>query len=92
MLKINFNTPLKKNQRDDFIHCMKNLGFVYERIIQNGEYSLLRFYGELPDISLDNFEFYIVADGKKKTDLIKFFLKSAKCEITIPFEREENKK
>ena len=89
MIKINFSTPLKRSQRNAFIHCMRDLGFVYDRINQSGEYALLRFYGELPDIKLDNFEFVIVADGQKKTDLLKFFLKSARVEITIPFEREE---
>lgn len=68
---------------------MRDLGFVYDRINQSGEYALLKFYGELPEIKLDNFEFVIVADGQKKTDLLKFFLKSARVEITIPFEREE---
>lgn len=90
MIKINFNTPLPKNQRDDFIRCMKSLGFSYERIIQSGEYSLHRFVGELPQIGSDDLiEFVICADGKNKTDLLKLFLKNVRCEIIIPFEREE---
>lgn len=48
MLKINFNTPFPHSQRDKFIHGFRELGFSYERIIQNGQYSLFRFFGEIP--------------------------------------------
>lgn len=47
-LKLNFNTPVPKNQRDKTIKALKDLGFSYNRIIQSGEYSLHRFYGRLP--------------------------------------------
>lgn len=89
MLKINFTTPLPNNTRNSFIKCMKELGFTYDRIIQPGEFSLLRFYGELPELNCNNFSFVICADGKNKTDLLEMILKSARCEITIPFKRED---
>ena len=48
MLKINFNTPFPHSQRDVFIHSFRDMGFKYERIIQNGDFSLFRFYGKIP--------------------------------------------
>lgn len=48
MVKINFNTPIPHCQRDKFIHAMRDLGFTYERIYQNGECSLHKFSGKLP--------------------------------------------
>lgn len=48
MIKINFNTPIPHCQRDKLIHAMRDLGFTYERIYQNGECSLHKFSGKLP--------------------------------------------
>lgn len=48
MVKINFNTPIPYSQRDKFIHAMRDLGFTYERIYQNGVCSLHKFSGKLP--------------------------------------------
>lgn len=47
-LKLNFNTPVPKNQRDKTIKAFRDLGLSYQRIIQSGEYSLHKFYGRLP--------------------------------------------
>lgn len=76
MVKINFNTAFPHNQRDVFIHAFRDLGFKYERIIQNGEFSLFRFFGSLPtndsktnidiivsnDTDIDNFKQMLVKD------------------------------
>ena len=51
MLKLNFNTPIPKAQRDNLIRSLKALGFSYERVYQGGVYSLHKFYGRLPTIS-----------------------------------------
>lgn len=48
MVKINFNKPFPHSQRDVFIHAFRDLGFKYERIIQNGDFALFRFFGKLP--------------------------------------------
>lgn len=56
MLKINFNSPIPYSQRDRIIRELKNLGLSYERIHQNGTYSLHRFYGRLPTISADDID------------------------------------
>ena len=47
-LKLNFNTPVPKNQRDKTIKAFRDLGLSYQRIIQSGDYSLHKFYGRLP--------------------------------------------
>lgn len=47
-LKLNFNTPIPKNQRDKVIKAFRDIGLSYQRIIQSGCYSLHKFYGRLP--------------------------------------------
>ena len=51
MLKLNFNTPLANSQQIPCIHGFKQLGFSVERIYQNGDFILYRFYGRLPTVS-----------------------------------------
>lgn len=77
MLKINFNTSFPHSQRDKFIHGFRELGFSYERIIQNGQCSLFRFFGKIPfedenktnvdvmfsnDVNIDDFKSLLVGD------------------------------
>lgn len=50
-LKLNFNTPCPKKDRCKLIKSFKDLGFSYNRVFQNGTYSLHRFYGRLPTLS-----------------------------------------
>ena len=54
MFKITFNTPVPYEQRDKVIRGLKALGLSYERIYQNGTYSLHRFYGRLPEFGEEN--------------------------------------
>jgi len=54
MLKINFKPSFPHSQRDKFIHVFRDLGFSYEQIIQNEEYSLLRFFGKIPAAEKNN--------------------------------------
>ena len=86
MVKINFNTPIPHCQRDVVIHAFKDLGFKYERIIQNGEFSLLRFFGDLPS---DNFH-KTNLDIQVSNDLDITYFKSmfvGSVEIFVYFER-----
>lgn len=50
MIKIQFDKPLPHDFRDKLIHDFRDLGFKYDRIFQNGEYALFKFYGKLPTI------------------------------------------
>lgn len=85
MVKINFNKPFPHSQRDLFIHAMRDLGFKYERVIQNGEYSLLKFFGVLPFVKDKNNIDIIVSD---LTDIDVFqSLLVKNVEIFVMFER-----
>lgn len=85
MVKINFNTPLPHSQRDAFLHSMRELGFKYDRIIQNGTYSLFKFFGHLPDTEKKSNIDVIIGDDVNievfKQLLVKDF------EIYVMFER-----
>lgn len=50
MIKIQFDQPLPHCYRDKLIYDLRDLGFKYDRIFQNGDYALFRFYGRLPTI------------------------------------------
>lgn len=86
MLRIYFNTPVPHNQRDNVIRAFKSLGFKFERVIQNGEHSIIRFYGRFPtcrspsnvDIKIDDCALSVIKDS------FDFDL----CEITFKFERK----
>lgn len=49
-LKLSFNEPFPYSKRHDIITAFKQLGLSYERIIQNGQFSIHRFYGRLPTV------------------------------------------
>ena len=58
MLKLTFNKPLPYSERQHLIHSLKKLGFKYEHIFSDGQYSKHKFSGSLingrasPDIDL----------------------------------------
>lgn len=85
MLKINFNTPFPHSQRDIFLHSMRDLGFSYDRIIQSGEYSLFKFYGELPKTDKQTNVDVIIGDDVN-INVFKQLLVN-KVEIYVMFER-----
>ena len=66
MLRINFNTPVPYSQRDKIIRGLKDMGLSYERIIQNGTYSLHRFYGRLPEIGYDDVQIHFIDDRTRE--------------------------
>lgn len=81
MIKINFNTPVPYEQRDATIRAMKELGFVYERIYQNGTYSLHRFWGHLPSYHDEDISIHFIDDRTReefrtrgKSDTVEIFL------------------
>lgn len=67
MIRINFNTPLPYNQRDRTIHALKDLGLNYERIHQNGTYSLHKFWGRLPSFDGEDVEIHFIDDYTRET-------------------------
>lgn len=85
MVKINFNTPLPHSQRDVVIHAFKSVGWKYERIIQNGEFSLFRFFGKLPQDERKTNIDVIVSDGTNIDDFKQLFVSDV--EIYFYFER-----
>ena len=90
MLKINFNTPIPYSQRDRIIREMKNLGLSYERIHQNGTYSLHRFYGRLPTINKSEIEddVQIVFVDDKTREEFRTHGKNNSVEIFLRIERK----
>lgn len=85
MVKINFKTVFPHSQRDKFIHAFRDLGFSYERIIQSEEYSLFRFFGEIPEgDSETNIDIMITDDVY--VDLFKEMF-VGNVEIYLMFER-----
>lgn len=60
-LKININEPFPHNDRQQIIKAFRQLGLSYERIYQDGEYSLHKFKGRLPTTS-----------GKSDIDIITY--------------------
>lgn len=85
MVKININTPLAHSQRDNVIKAFKSIGWKYERIIQNGEYSLFRFFGNLPaDERITNVD--IIVGDDVDIDIFKQLL-VRDVEVFIMFER-----
>lgn len=81
-LKLNFNEPIPKNQRNTVINCFRDMGFSYDRISQPGEYALLRFYGRLPTVcgssDLDlisvNVDSSVNVDQFKDVDYLEIFI------------------
>lgn len=87
MLRINFNTPVPYNERDKVIRGLKNLGLSYERIIQNGTYSLHRFYGRLPEFGDENVQIHFIDD--KTREEFKAHGVANSVEIFLKIERKE---
>lgn len=85
MLKINFNTPFPLSQRDIFLHSMRDLGFSYDRIIQNGEYSLFKFFGKLPETNKKTNIDVIIGDDVNIETFNQLLVKDV--EIFVMFER-----
>lgn len=86
MVKINIKTVFPKSQRDVFIHAFRDIGWKYERIIQNGEFSLFRFFGTLPACSNDDTNVDIILTDDIYIDEFKqLFVKDV--EIFVQFER-----
>lgn len=85
MVKINFNTPLPHSQRDVVIQAFEAVGWKYERIIQNGEFSLFRFFGKLPQDERKTNIDVIVSDGTNIDDFKQLFVSDV--EIYFYFER-----
>lgn len=88
MLKINFNTPVSYSQRDKVIKGLKDLGLNYERIYQNGTYSLHRFYGRLPTYSDEDVQIHFIDDKTRKE--FKTHGKNNSVEIFLSIERKNN--
>lgn len=88
MLRINFNTPVPYSQRDKVIRGLKNMGLSYERIIQNGTYSLHRFYGRLPECGNDGVEIHFIDDRTREE--FKAHGVANSVEIYLKIERKES--
>lgn len=52
MLKINFTTPVPNEQIKSLIHSFQSIGFKYDRVFQNGEFTIHKFFGTFSDIGL----------------------------------------
>lgn len=85
MLKINFNTPFPHSQRDVFLHSMRDIGFTYDRVIQNGEYSLFKFFGSLPQTDKKSNVDVIIGDDVNINVFKQLLVKDV--EIYVMFER-----
>lgn len=85
MVKINIKTVFPKSQRDVFIHAFRSIGWKYERIIQNGEFSLFRFFGKLPECSNDSTNVDVILTDGIYIDLNQFLVSDV--EIFVQFER-----
>lgn len=88
MLKINFQTPVPYSERDKIIRGLKDLGLSYERIIQNGTYSLHKFYGRLPNSVDDNVVIHFIDD--KTREEFKAHGVANSVEIYLKIERKNN--
>lgn len=88
MLRINFNTPVPYKERDNVIRGLKNMGLSYERIIQNGTYSLHRFYGRLPEFGDENIQIHFIDD--KTREEFKAHGVANSVEIYLKIERKES--
>ena len=88
MFKITFNTPVPYDQRDKVIKGLKALGLSYERIYQNGTYSLHRFYGRLPEFGEENVMIHFVDD--KTREEFKAHGVANSVEIFLRIERKES--
>lgn len=87
MLKIYFNTIVPYPQRNKLIHAFKDLGFKFDRILSNGQYSTIRFRGRLPTLNNSN-----LIDIYYSDENIKNEFKNINAEITELFFYCERKK
>lgn len=90
MLKLNFNTPIPKSQRDNLIRSLKSLGFSYERVYQGGVYSLHKFYGRLPTITGSSDVDIIFTDKKSIDDFKQTKIDSVEMYFIIERENYED--
>lgn len=86
-LKINFSDPLPYPERNKVIHGLKSLGFSYEHVYQNGQYSLHRFFGRLPTINGSS-DIDILFDDKTKSDFSQYHIDNV--EIYLLSERKQD--
>ena len=85
MVKINFNTPLPHSQRDVFIKAFRSIGWGYDRIFQNGDFTLLKFHGKLPSGERSTNIDILVSDDTDIDSFKQLFV--GYCEIYFYFER-----
>lgn len=86
-LKINFSDPLPYTERNKVIHGLKSLGFSYDRVYQNGQYSLHRFFGRLPTMNGSS-NVDILFDDNTKSEFLKYQIDSV--EIYLLSERKQD--
>lgn len=86
MIKIQFDNPLPHVYRDILIHSFRDLGFKYDRIFQNGDYALFKFYGKLPTLGNNNTISIIYENPDLKQSFAQ--IKNDFVEITFFIERE----
>ena len=85
MVKININTPLPHESRNTFIQAFKSIGWKYERVIQNGEFAILRFFGKFPSDGCKPNIDIILGDDVNINEFKQLFV--GEVEIYFLFER-----